>query len=77
MDVFRVCGMKDFIALVGPGLEGLRIPEHMDGRGHKARLNWLFNPTNTGLSLVDLVNHGLVLVTLEFPSEIFKSDWTP
>jgi hypothetical protein len=77
MDVFRVCGMKDFISLVGPGLEGLGIPEHMDGRGHQARLNWPFNPANTGLRLVDLVNHGLVVVTLEFPSEIFKSDWTP
>ncbi len=32
---------------------------------------------NTGLRLVDLVNHGLVLFTLEFPSEILKSDLNP
>jgi hypothetical protein len=37
-DVFRVCGMKDFIALVGHDLEGLGIPEYMDGGGHQARL---------------------------------------
>jgi hypothetical protein len=24
-DVFRVCGLKDLIALVGPGLEGFRV----------------------------------------------------
>ena len=69
--------MKDFIALVGHDLEGLGIPKHMDGRGHQARLNWLFNPVNTGLRLVDLVNHDLVLFTLEFPSEIFQSDLNP
>jgi hypothetical protein len=76
-DVFRVCGLKDLIASVGPGLEGLGLPEHMDGRGHQARLKWLFNPTNTGLRLVDLTNHALVLLTLEFPSEVFKSDLNP
>jgi hypothetical protein len=76
-DVFRVCGSKDLIALMGPGLEGLGLPEHMDGRGHQARLKWLFNPANTGLRLVDLTNHALVLFTLEFPSEVFKSDLNP
>ena len=76
-DVFRVLGMRDFISLVGHDLEGLGIPSSMDGRGHQTRLNWLFNPANTGLRLVDLVNHGLVLFTLEFPSETFQSDFNP
>jgi hypothetical protein len=60
--------MKDFISMVGHDLEDLGIPEYMDGRDHQARLNWLFNPVNTGHRLVDLVNHGLVLFTLEFSS---------
>lgn len=76
-DVFRVCGLKDLIALVGPGLEGLGLPEHMDGWDHQARIKWLFNPANTGLRLVDLTNHALVLFTVEFPSEVFKSDLNP
>ena len=76
-DVFRMLSMRDFIALVGLDLEGLGIPSSMDGRGHLTRLNWFLNPTNTGLRLVDLVNHGLVLFTLEFPSEIFRSDLNP
>ncbi len=76
-DVFRACGLKDLIALVGPGLEGLGLPEHMDGWDHQARIKWLFNPANTGLRLVDLTNHALVLFTLDFPSEVFKSDLNP
>jgi hypothetical protein len=63
--------MQDFIAFVGHDLDGLGIPEYMDGRGHQARLNWLFYPVNTGLRIVDLANHALVLCTLEFPSENF------
>ena len=58
-------------------LEGLGIPNSMDGRGLQVRLNWFFNSDNTVLRLVDLVNHGLVMFTLEFPSEVFQSDLNP
>ena len=61
----------------GHDLEGLGVPKSTDGRDHQTRLNWLFNPVNTGLRLVDLVNYGLVLLRLKFPSEIFKSDLNP
>ena len=32
-EVFRVLGYRDLIALVGPELQGLGIPEYMDHRG--------------------------------------------
>ena len=76
-DVFRVMGRRDLIALVGPELLGLGIPTEMDGRGHKARFDWLFTPKNTGLRLLDLTNHALVLFTVEFPTEYFMSDLNP
>ena len=76
-EVFRVLGYWDLIALVGTELQDLGIPRKMDHRGHKARLDWLFNPTNTGRRIRDLTNHALVLFTVEFPSENFMSDLNP
>jgi len=73
-EVFRC---SDLIALVGPELQGLGIPEYKDHRGHQARLGWLFNPKKTGLRTRDLTNHALVLFTVEFPSKYFMSDYNP
>jgi hypothetical protein len=70
-------GYKDLIALVRTELQGLDLPRKMDHRGHKARLDWLFTPKNTGLRIRDLENHAIVLFTLEFPSEYFMSDLNP
>jgi hypothetical protein len=55
-------------------MKGLGIPVTLDSADHKTRMEWFFNPVNTGLRRIDLDNHALVLFTLEFPTEIFKSD---
>ncbi len=68
-DVFRALGSRDFVALVGKEMKGLGIPVT-----HKTRMEWFFNPVNTGLRHIALDSHALVLFTLEFPTEIFKSD---
>ena len=68
-EVFRVLGYRDFIALVGREMRGLDIPRHMSDMSHKTRLVWFFTHKNTGLRLIDLDNHLLVLITLEFPKE--------
>ncbi len=62
------------MALVGKEMKGLGIDRSLDSADHKARMTWFFDPVNTGLRRIDLDNHGLVLFTLEFPTEIFKSD---
>jgi hypothetical protein len=73
-DVFRALGYRDFVALVCKEMKGLGIPVTLDSADHKTRLKWFFNPVNTGLRRIDLDNHALVLFTVEFPTEIFKSD---
>ena len=73
-DVFRALGYRDFVALVGKEMKGLGIDRSLDSADHKARMAWFFDPVNTGLRRIDLDNHALVLFTLEFPTEIFKSD---
>ena len=65
---------RDFVALVGKEMRGLGIPRKLDDSDHETRMLWFFNPENTGLRRIDLDNWSLVLFTVEFPTEIFKSD---
>ncbi len=66
-DVFRALGSRDFVALVGKEMKGLGIPVTLDSADHKTRMD-------TGLQHIALDSHALVLFTLEFPTEIFKSE---
>ena len=72
--VCRALGYRDFIALVGREMRGLDILREFDDLDHETRMFWFFNPQTTGLRLIDLDNHSLVLFTVEFPTEIFESD---
>ncbi len=66
-EVFRILGYRDLIVLVGTELEGLGILRQRDHRGHKTRLDWIFNLKNMGLRIRNLTNHTFVLFTVEFP----------
>ena len=72
--VLGALGYRDFTALVGKEMRGLGIPREQDDADHETRMLWFFNPENTGLRRIDLDNWCLVLFTVEFPTEVFKSD---